>query len=78
MSKGGGISLRRAPAHSALLGATPTLPSLHIRATLHVHLQQDFVNYSSLSFFFFEFVCVNPTYSFPPLNVILSLYTLKI
>lgn len=52
MSKGGGISLRRAPAHSALLGATPTLPSLHIRATLHVHLQQDFVNYSSLSFFF--------------------------
>lgn len=40
VSKGGGILLRGTPAHSALLGVTPTLPSLHIRATVHVHATQ--------------------------------------
>lgn len=71
MSKGGGIFLRGTPAHSALLGLTPTLPSLHIRAAVHVRTLPDFLNYSSL----LKFLCASHTDSFfPPLFITSFIY----
>lgn len=50
--KGGGILAGGTPAHSALLGVPPALPSLHIRAAARAHAAPargylEFVNYSS-------------------------------
>lgn len=78
MTKGGGILLRGTPAHSALLGVTPALPSLHIRAVCMRTQRQCTVNLRVCELFISFQVCLCEPYLFFFPFSILPVYTLNI